>query len=36
VNKLTKDDFCPKSGEPNFKQTAVQVHSKAVPKGIRF
>jgi assimilatory nitrate reductase catalytic subunit len=36
VNKLTKDDFCPKSGEPNFKQTAVQVHSKEVPKGIRF
>lgn len=36
VNTLTQESFCPKSGEPNFKQTAVQLHSVKVPQGIRF
>jgi len=34
VNALTNESFCPKSGEPNFKQTAIQLHSEAVPKGL--
>ena len=34
VNTLTNDSFCPKSGEPNFKQTAVQLHSAEVPQGL--
>ena len=36
VNALTNDSFCPKSGEPNFKQTAIQLHSKEVPLGLKF
>jgi assimilatory nitrate reductase catalytic subunit len=36
VNALTNDSFCPKSGEPNFKQTAIQLHSKEVPNGLEF
>ena len=36
VNALTSESFCPKSGEPNFKQTAVQLHSKDVPDGLAF
>jgi len=36
VNTLTKESFCPKSGEPNFKQTAVQLHSAKVPEGLKF
>ncbi|MFK5938078.1 MAG: nitrate reductase [Sulfurimonas sp.] len=36
VNRLTNDSFCPKSGEPNFKQTAVQLHSQEVPQGLKF
>ncbi len=36
VNALTQDSFCPKSGEPNFKQTAIQLHSKEVPDGLKF
>jgi assimilatory nitrate reductase catalytic subunit len=36
VNALTNDSFCPKSGEPNFKQTAIQLHSNEVPDGIKF
>ena len=36
VNKLTNDSFCPKSGEPNYKQTAIQLHSKEVPQGLKF
>ena len=36
VNTLTNDSFCPKSGEPNFKQTAIQLHSKEVPDGLEF
>jgi assimilatory nitrate reductase catalytic subunit len=36
VNQLTCESFCPKSGEPNFKQTAIQLHSKDVPSGIKF
>ena len=34
VNRLTLACFCPKSGEPNYKQTAVQLHSQKVPEGI--
>jgi assimilatory nitrate reductase catalytic subunit len=34
VNALTNESFCPKSGEPNFKQTAIQLHSEAVPTGL--
>ena len=34
VNTLTQESFCPKSGEPNFKQTAIQLHSEAVPEGL--
>ena len=36
VNALTNDSFCPKSGEPNFKQTAIQLHSSEVPDGLEF
>ena len=36
VNTLTNDSFCPKSGEPNYKQTAIQLHSKEVPDGLEF
>ncbi len=36
VNRLTQTEVCPKSGEPNFKQTAVQLHSKKVPEGIQL
>jgi assimilatory nitrate reductase catalytic subunit len=36
INQLTASLFCPKSGEPNFKQTAVQLHSTKVPSGIRM
>ena len=36
VNTLTNDSFCPKSGEPNFKQTAIQLHSSDVPDGLKF
>lgn len=36
INTLTNESFCPKSGEPNYKQTAVQLHSKEVPDGLRF
>lgn len=34
INQLTPSIFCPKSGEPNYKQTAVQLHSAKVPDGI--
>ena len=34
VNALTSESFCPKSGEPNFKQTAIQLHSDEVPEGL--
>ncbi|MEA2073397.1 MAG: molybdopterin oxidoreductase family protein, partial [Campylobacterota bacterium] len=34
VNTLTNESFCPKSGEPNFKQTAIQLHSDEVPDGL--
>jgi len=34
VNTLTNESFCPKSGEPNFKQTAIQLHSEEVPDGL--
>jgi len=36
VNALTSESFCPKSGEPNFKQTAIQLHSSEVPDGLVF
>jgi len=36
VNKLTQELFDPISGEPNFKQTAIQLHSKKVPQGIKM
>ncbi len=36
VNRLTQTEVCPKSGEPNFKQTAIQLHSLKVPEGIRL
>ncbi len=36
VNALTNESFCPKSGEPNFKQTAIQLHSQEVPDGLKF
>ena len=36
INILTPSLFCPKSGEPNYKQTAVQLHSKKVPVGIEY
>ncbi|SFV52370.1 Assimilatory nitrate reductase large subunit [hydrothermal vent metagenome] len=36
VNTLTNESFCPKSGEPNFKQTAIQLHSQAVPEGLKM
>ncbi len=35
VNQLTQSEFCPKSGEPNYKQTAIQLHSEKVPEGIK-
>ncbi len=34
INTLTNESFCPKSGEPNFKQTAIQLHSSEVPEGL--
>ena len=34
VNTLTQSLFDPKSFEPNYKQTAVQLHSEKVPQGI--
>ncbi len=34
VNRLTQTEVCPKSGEPNYKQTAIQLHSTTVPEGI--
>ncbi|MBU1657703.1 nitrate reductase [bacterium] len=36
INTLTSETFCPKSGEPNFKQTAIQLHSDEVPEGLKF
>jgi len=36
VNTLTNESFCPKSGEPNYKQTAIQLHSTEVPQGLEF
>ena len=36
VNTLTNDSFCPKSGEPNYKQTAIQLHSTEVPDGLEL
>ena len=34
INLVTIDAFDPKSFEPNYKQCAVQLHSKAKPQGI--
>lgn len=36
INRLTQSLFDPKSFEPNFKQTAVQLHSVKVPTGIKM
>jgi len=36
VNTLTSSTFCPKSGEPNYKQTAIQLHSEKVPEGLKL
>ncbi len=36
TNNITISEFDPKSFEPNYKQCAVQLHSKAVPKGIAY
>ncbi len=36
INQLTQTEVCPKSGEPNFKQTAIQLHSQKVPEGIKL
>lgn len=36
INQITLDDFDPKSFEPNYKQCAIQLHSKRVPQGIKF
>jgi assimilatory nitrate reductase catalytic subunit len=36
VNKLTQSLFDPKSFEPNYKQTAIQLHSEKVPDGIKL
>ncbi len=36
INNVTIPEFDPKSFEPNYKQCAVQLHSQAVPKGIRY
>ncbi len=34
INRLTQSLFDPKSFEPNFKQTAIQLHSQKHPEGI--
>jgi len=34
INNLTIPEFDPKSFEPNFKQCAVNIYSKAVPEGL--
>jgi assimilatory nitrate reductase catalytic subunit len=36
VNTLTQSEFCPISGEPNYKQTSVQLHSKDLPDGLEL
>ena len=36
INQITLDDFDKKSFEPNYKQCAVQLHSKKVPQGIKY
>ena len=36
INNITLPQFDPKSFEPNYKQCAVQLHSKAAPDGIVY
>ena len=36
INTLTQSLFDPKSFEPNYKQTAIQLHSEKVPEGIKL
>ncbi len=36
INAVTLPEFDPKSFEPNYKQCAIQLHSEAVPEGIRY
>jgi assimilatory nitrate reductase catalytic subunit len=36
INNITIPEFDPKSFEANYKQCAVQLHSEAVPEGIKY
>jgi len=36
INNITIPEFDPKSFEPNYKQSAIQLHSIKVPDGIRY
>jgi assimilatory nitrate reductase catalytic subunit len=36
INNITIPEFDPKSFGPNYKQCAVQLHSEAVPEGIKY
>ncbi len=36
INIVTAPLFDPKSGEPNFKQTAVSLHSEKMPQGVEI
>ena len=36
INSVTIADFDPKSFEPNFKQSAVNIYSDEVPEGIKM
>jgi len=36
INNITIAEFDPKSFEPNYKQCAVQLHSKSVPEGLVY
>ncbi len=36
INIVTQSLFDPISGEPNYKQTAVQLHSQAHPQGVKI
>ena len=36
INAITLPEFDAKSFEPNYKQCAIQLHSTAVPNGIKM
>ncbi len=36
INAITLSEFDPLSFEPNYKQSAVQLHSQKVPEGIKY